>query len=169
MADALRPRFRYLVPYSPEKLVEKVKTQMTENNPNGFYGSVLKYHMVLDYPEKVRHFWSPQIDINIEVYKEQTLIRGLVGPRPNVWTIFMFFNSVAGFAGIVGLIIGTGQWSMETAPHAYWLLPISAIMFFVIYSLGKTGKKIAHDESVELHSFFVESLEDYTEVELDDL
>lgn len=169
MSDSVRPRFRYLVPYSQEQLVEFVKFEMKNNNPQGFTGSILKFHMTLDFPKKKRHFWSPQLDINLEVYQEQTLIRGLVGPQPNVWTIFMFFNSIAGFAAVVGIIIGTGQWSMGDAPHAYWTLPFSAILFFIIYSLGKAGKKIAHNESIKIHTFFLGCLKEYTEIDLSDL
>ena len=169
MSETLRPRFRYYVPYSQEVLEDQIKQGLKSNNPHQLGGSILKYHMVLDFPEKTRHFWSPQLDLNIEKYEEGTLIRGLIGPRPNVWTIFMFFNSVAGFFGVIGTIVGMGQWSMENPPYAFWLLPVSAILFGVVYYVGKTGKKIAHPESVQLHDFLVNNLTDYTELQLEDL
>jgi hypothetical protein len=169
MADSLRPRFRYYVPYSQTEVRDQFLAAFKKVQETGFTGSALKYHIVIDYHPNLRHFWSPQLDLNLETHKEGTLIRGLLGPRPNVWTIFMFFNSVAGFLGIIGVIIGTGQWSMEETPHAYWLMPISAIMFAIIYYLGKTGKKIAHDDSIKLHQFLISQLIDYTEIELEDL
>jgi hypothetical protein len=132
-------------------------------------GSALKYHITIDYTLKNRHFWSPHLDLNLEPYKEGTLIRGLIGPRPNVWTIFMFFNSVGVFLGVVGLIVGTGQWSMSNIPYAYWMLPLSGLILIIIYYLGKTGKRIAHEESVRLHSFFTGHLKDFKEVQLDEL
>ncbi len=168
MADTLRPRFRYHVPYTQEQVRDQF-TEIFKDKSKSFIGTALKYHIVIDYPENTRHFWSPQLDLNLEQYEEGTLIRGLLGPRPNVWTVFMFFNAVAGFAGIIGLIIGVGQWSMEDTPYAVWLIPFSIALFFAVYLVGKTGKKIAHDESVALHAFLIKNLKDYTELELEDL
>jgi hypothetical protein len=168
MSDSLRPRFRYYVPYSQETITNRFKTTFTDSTIP-FTGSTLKYHIVIDYPEKDRHFWSPQIDLNLEKYENGTLIRGLVGPRPNVWTVFMFFNAVGGFAGIIGVIVGIGQWSMEGPPLALWLIPFSALIFGIVYYLGLTGKKIAHDESIRIHEFLIKNLDDYTELSLEDL
>ncbi|MGB1003443.1 MAG: hypothetical protein ACPGVC_04390 [Salibacteraceae bacterium] len=169
MAEQLRPRFRYFVPLTQEEVKNQFLQAFKKVNKTGFTGSALKYHIVIDYHPKLRHFWSPQIDLNLEPFENGTLIRGLLGPRPNVWTIFMFFNSVAGFLGIIGVIVGTGQSSMENTPYAYWLIPISGIMFTVIYFIGKMGKQIAHEESVKLHQFLIDQLEDYNELELSDL
>lgn len=169
MSDTLRPRFRYFVPFSQEEVKDQFVEAFKKVKETGFTGSALKYHIVVDYHPNLRHFWSPQLDLNLEKYEEGTLIRGLLGPRPNVWTIFMFFNAVAGFLGIIGVIVGTGQWSMKDTPYAYWLTPISAIMFAAVYYIGKMGKKIAHDESVKLHQFLMTQLKDPTELELDDL
>jgi len=168
MAEHLRPRFRYYVPNSQDEICDLFKSTFKDQNC-AFTGTALKYHIVIDYPLSKRHFWSPQIDLNLEKYEDGTLIRGLLGPRPNVWTIFMFFNAVAGFAGIIGIIIGMGQWSMEDTPYAISLIPFSALLFGAVYYAGKTGKKIAHDESVELHEFLIHNLKDYTELELEDL
>ncbi|UTW65918.1 hypothetical protein KFE94_14845 [bacterium SCSIO 12643] len=168
MSDHLRPRFRYYVPTPPKELAEQFKA-IFKDPERKFIGTALKYHVVVDFPEKDRHFWSPQLDLNLEKYEKGTLIRGLIGPRPNVWTVFMFFNAIAGVLGIGGTIIGVGQWSMENPPLALWLLPISIIIFSVVYFAGKTGKKIAHPESVELHEFLIQNLRDYTELELDEL
>jgi hypothetical protein len=168
MSDHLRPRFRYYVPAPQEDVVNLFKTVLKDPKQQ-FIGTALKYHIVIDFPEKDRHFWSPQLDLNLEKYEDGTLIRGLLGPRPNVWTIFMFFNAIAGVLGIGGLIIGIGQWSMENPPLAFWLLPFSIIIFGSTYFAGKTGKNIAHLESVQLHQFLISNLVDYTELELDEL
>jgi hypothetical protein len=168
MADALRPRFRYYVPFTPIQVRDQF-TEIFNDKALPFTGTALKYHIVVDYPEVTRHYWSPQLDLNLEKYEKGTLIRGLLGPRPNVWTVFMFFNAIAGFAGILGLIIGFGQWSMENTPYAIWLIPFSVALFLAVYYVGKAGKKIAHDQSVELHAFLIQNLKDYTELELEDL
>ena len=168
MSDHLRPRFRYYVPTPQEEVAEQFNVILKDSNQK-FTGTALKYHIVIDFPEKDRHYWSPQLDLNLEKYESGTLIRGLLGPRPNVWTVFMFFNAIGGVLGIGGSIIGIGQWSMGNDPMAFWLLPFSAIMFGGVYFAGKTGKKIAHNESVELHQFLIQNLKDYTELELDEL
>ena len=168
MAESLRPRFRYYVPYSPDQLRVKFRALFEDQNVP-YTGTALKYHIVIDFLLADRKFWTPQLDLNLEVYEKGTLIRGLLGPRPNVWTVFMFFNAVAGFIGIIGVIVGLGQWGMEGPPMALWLLPISVIIFGIVYYLGITGKKIAHAQSVQLHSSLIQELKEYTELELEDL
>ena len=168
MSDKLRPRFRYYVPSSQVMVQNQFKKafKIPENN---FTGSALEYHISVDYSEKVRHFWTPQMDLNLEKYEDGTLIRGLIGPRANVWTVFMFFYAVAGVAGLAGIIIGTGQWSMGEDPLAFWLLPFSSIIFLAVYLIGRTGKKIAFSESVGLHDFLIENLDNPIELELTQL
>ena len=168
MAENLRPRFRYFVPSSQEEICDQFKGAF-KNEQNGFTGSALKYHIVIDYLEKDRHFWSPQLDLNLEKYEDGTLIRGLIGPRPNVWTIFMFFYAISGVSGLAGIIIGTGQWSMGDTPLAFWLIPFSVIIFLAVYLIGRTGKKIAYNESVDLHDFMIKNVKDPVELELTEL
>tara|TARA_R110002050_G_scaffold204327_1_gene339582 strand:+ start:69081 stop:69587 length:507 start_codon:yes stop_codon:yes gene_type:complete len=168
MAEVLRPRFRYYVPLSQEE-IRSTFNDCFKDPKVVFTGTTLNYHIVIDYPEEKRHFWSPQIDLNLEKYEDGTLIRGLIGPRPNVWTVFMFFNAIAGFLGIVGIIIGIGQWSMEGPPQALWLIPLSLVIFAIVYYSGLTGKKIAHEESIKLHQFLQTHLKDYTELEIDEI
>lgn len=168
MADHLRPRFRYYVASTPEQIRDHFKSQFM-NHQVLFTGSSLKYHIVVDYPETERHYWSPQIDLNLEEYEKGTLIRGLLGPRPAVWTVFMFFYAIAGIAGLTGVIIGAGQWSMKESPIALWLIPLSAIIFIAAYIVGKKGKNIAHNESVTLFNFFIENIENPIELEIDEL
>ena len=169
MPEKLRPRFRYFVTESQLEVQQKFSEALKNTSNSGFTGSALKYHIVIDYPQNKRHFWSPQLDLNLETYKEGTLIRGLLGPRPNVWTVFMFFYSISIFLGIVGFIIGIGQWSMENPPFAFWSLPISGLLFITVYYIGRVGKQIAHDESIALRNFLLSQLNSYSEIELSDL
>jgi hypothetical protein len=168
MSEKLRPRFRYYVPSSQDEICDQFKGVFKDEKIK-FTGSALSYHIVIDFLENDRHFWSPQLDLNLEKYEDGTLIRGLIGPRPNVWTVFMFFYAVAGVAGLAGIIIGTGQWSMGDSPLAFWLVPFSAAIFLAVYLIGKTGKKIAYDESVKLHEFLIKNVKTPVELELSDL
>ena len=168
MSEKLRPRFRYYVPSSQDEICDQFKG-IFKNEKIKFTGTALSYHIVIDFLETDRHFWSPQLDLNLEKYEEGTLIRGLIGPRPNVWTVFMFFYAVAGVAGLAGIIIGTGQWSMGESPWAFVLAPISAAIFLSVYLIGQAGKKIAYDESVRLHKFLIKNVDSPIELELSDL
>ncbi len=164
----LRPRFRYLVP-KPKDEVCKHLRQVLKNNPKGFTGHALDYHAVIDYPDDKRHYWSPQIDFSIDEHERGTLIRGLVGPRPAVWTVFAFFYGIALLAAIGGIIIGFGQWSMGESPVMLWLVPAAAILAGITWVIGMTGKKIAREETVEIHEFLIETLENPEEIELDEI
>lgn len=168
MSLPLRPRFKYHTQNTPQEIASTFKTSLKEAN-SIFTGSVLHYHIVIDFHTVYRKYWTPQMDLNLEDFKEGTLIRGMIGPRPNVWTKFMFFYGIAGLMMVSGIIIGTGQVSMGKSPLAFWFIPIGVLIFGGFYLLGQMGKKIAHEESVALHTFLMNHLENPQEITLDEL
>ncbi|MEZ4721962.1 MAG: hypothetical protein R2813_08820 [Flavobacteriales bacterium] len=117
-------------------------------------------HVVLTIPESKRHFWSPHMDVALEVDPDngQTLVRCLIGPMPTVWTMFMFFYGFFGFMGFVGLTLGLSQWTLQNSMWGFWLIPVSLIGMAIMWFISYEGKKLAHDEMWMLKHFVDEAL-----------
>jgi hypothetical protein len=95
----LRPRFNFKVNEINNVLLslfeDKGRTQ------SDFIVTRVDAHVFNKIPKQKQHFWSPQLHLEInEDYDEKktSMIYGLFGPNPTVWTMFMFFHFVvAGF------------------------------------------------------------------------
>lgn len=164
----LRPRFRYVTHESKVELYEKLRKVL--NDPNSkFGGHAFDYQATIDFKPEERRYWTPQIDFSIDEHPEGAIIRGLVGPRPAIWTSFMFIYTLLALLAIGGLVIGMGQWTMGHSPVAFWLIPVSGIVFLTFFFIAKAGKKIAHDQSVEIHEYLLSLLNNPKYISLDEL
>jgi hypothetical protein len=71
------------------------------------------------------HFWSTQLTLSFSEKEEKTVIRGLYGPNPTIWTIIALGYGATGVLGFFSLFFGLSLWSLDKDP---WVLWITAIM-----------------------------------------
>lgn len=154
----LRPRFKFEKNQNNEYLLglfDKAKKEQ-----DNFIVSRIDNHVFLKLPKNKQHFWSPQLHLEIdEIDENSCTIRGLFGPNPTVWTMFMFFHFI-----VAGLFIGFGVWAYTNwALKTSYALQISLIFFMVLiwialYVIGQMGKKAGMEEMHLLHGFMRDTL-----------
>ena len=160
----LRPRFNREHSSTPEQLLhlfEEAGKQSTN-----FILSRVDDHIFIRIPKSKQHFWSPQLHLEIyQIENQPTVIKGLYGPNPTVWTLFMFFHFVVGT-----LFIGASIWLYTSVrlgdayifPIAVLLLLV--IIWFVLYFAGRLGKQAGKKEMLQLQGYFYETLKKATVV-----
>lgn len=156
---AIRPRFEAELPMTQATIVQKIKKGFA--HPETLcVGLVTPGFANIKIPEKGRHYWSPQLSVMMEDLegKDGTLLRGLYGPAPAVWTMFVFFYALIGFALVVVAIIGFSRLSLDMPAPILWWLPILAIVLLSLYLVSFFGQKLGHDQMEQLHTFLEESL-----------
>ncbi|WP_417856230.1 GTP-binding protein [Xanthomarina gelatinilytica] len=154
----LRPRFKFEKNQNNEYLLglfDKAKKEQ-----DNFIVSRIDNHVFLKLPKNKQHFWSPQLHLEIdEIDENSSTIRGLFGPNPTVWTMFMFFHFI-----VAGLFIGFGVWAYTNwALKTSYALQISLMFFMVLiwialYVIGQMGKKAGMEEMHLLHGFMRDTL-----------
>ena len=88
----IRPRFKFTVPHRVEKVLAQLEVVKLESEGK-VMGTVVDHLLILDIPEAERHYWSPHMTFRVEADEDDpsfSVIRGLIGPRPAVWTMFVF-------------------------------------------------------------------------------
>tara|TARA_Y100000782_G_C10186664_1_gene267046 strand:- start:4680 stop:5189 length:510 start_codon:yes stop_codon:yes gene_type:complete len=154
----LRPRFRLVTPLSRVQLLDKLHAHLKHNN-RGFTGTIRDYHVVIKVPKDQVHYWSPQLDLSLSEHeKGGTLIRCLLGPKPTVWTKFMFFYAAFGLVAVFGLMIGMSQITLENTPWGMWAFGSSSLALIAIYFIAQAGKKMGHDQMHLLYDFLLDEL-----------
>ena len=154
----IRPRFSVKVPLSADEIKTRIKTRL-ERDGATCNGKMAMGHVVLDIPEKDLHFWSPQMSFDIvDAEDGSSELKGLIGPKPHVWTLFMFFYFIIGTAGMFISIYGLSKWQLGNFHSAVFGFPIALVIMSTAYFIGKSAEKIGHDQIDTLKDFLRSAL-----------
>ncbi|MEM6299721.1 MAG: hypothetical protein AAF740_13615 [Bacteroidota bacterium] len=156
----VRPRFRRSFQVSPEVLQNHLHKCIEQDN--GFSkGQCAENYVVINIAEKERHFWSPQLSLELEAEENGTLVRGLYGPSPSVWTFFLFgYATTSVIALFLGIITFATMSLGKPMPFYAWGLPLTALVGLGIYLIGQFGQKVGAEQMYQLHHFFEDSVQD---------
>lgn len=147
----IRPRFRKQSNESIEILLLQLQS-LLDTNLDSIEGSIVHHHATIKIPQEQLHFWSPQLALSFEAVGEKSVIRGLYGPNPNVWLMFMFLYFFMGFVALVLLIIGISRLNLGLTAYILWAVPFVLGGIFVLWIAGKAGRKIGHDQMYQIHN-----------------
>jgi hypothetical protein len=160
-SSTFRPYFRIETTLPPDEAQYALIAALKERNPYRFQSAIVKKHIVLSMHKSIRRFWSPQLDISISKddggETEYTLIRCLLGPASQVWTLFMFFYGFAGFALLVGLMIASTQYTLNYEMWGLYIALFGVVLGAAMFITAQVGKGIARAEML-LMKEFVESV-----------
>lgn len=153
----VRPRFKIRVPYTPGQVAEKFQSAL-EKETASCCGRVYATSARLYLPYEDQHYWSPQLSMTFEEDEEETVLRGLYGPRPTVWTMFVFFYALIGLGVLIVGMIGLSYISLGKPGTILWWVPVMAGVFLTLYLVAYFGQKLGRKQMVTLHRFAEESL-----------
>jgi len=154
----VRPRFQLEVPLSQEETLQRIRNAL-DKKMLSIRGLVVDHHVTLKIPPEDQHFWSPQLDLEVEEREEGSLIRGLFGPKPSVWLMFVFFYSLLGFIAVIVSVIGFSQMNLGLSAGILWLLPVMAFLVIMVYLSARAGQKLGEGEMLLLNDFLRQALE----------
>jgi hypothetical protein len=149
----IRPRFRMTVALSPEAI--KSRFQETINTDAApCIAAFMPAHIILRIPPQEQHFWSPNLELSLQETESGTIIRGLYGPNPQVWTMFTIAYGAMATLSMFISIIGFSQLSLGMEAPVLWVLPVLGSIALLLYILSQTGQKLGAEQTFVLHHFF---------------
>ena len=154
----IRPRFKEEVLLTQQEIKEKIKLQLAEN-PDQWLGKIVDNHVILRIPPEQQHYWSPQLTLELEEHGKSTIIRGLFGPKPGVWTMFVFFYSAIGFLTLMGLIFGLSQMMLNMNAYGLWAVPVGLFIMIGLFAMSKIGQRLGHDQMHLLNKLLFDSFD----------
>jgi hypothetical protein len=89
----------------------------------------------------------------IEEEGDTLILDGLYGPRPNVWTMFVFFYFVIALATVIVLIVGFSNLSLGDSGMVLWLVPFLILTFCSLYLVAYLGQRLSRNQIKKLHDF----------------
>lgn len=155
----LRPKFVIDLNEDAAVIVEKFNQNLMQGNDR-FPSKLVDGHIIIDVPKNVDHFWSPQLNIEIEPVREgKCLVKGFFGPKPQVWTLFVFVHSTVGIAFLVFAVMLYVKWSLGEGMILPLMMTIFLPLFWVLlYFLGRIGRSSGHGQMDDLHDLMTNIL-----------
>ncbi|KAA3614576.1 MAG: hypothetical protein DWQ05_14865 [Calditrichaeota bacterium] len=155
----VRPRFKKIVSMTVQEVFSRIQSQL-EGEGARCTGTILSKFAILRIPPKDQHFWSPELTIEAEESENGTLIRGLFGPKPPVWTFFASLYFLVTFIGVAGGFYGLIQLNLGMDPVALWAVPVSLILLSGAYATAFTGQKLSFEQMELMRAFLEQSLQE---------
>ncbi|MBS7334433.1 MAG: hypothetical protein KIG88_12660 [Weeksellaceae bacterium] len=150
-----RPRFKVYTKASKTELINTIKNQLAIHNKEiGGYANQ-EFAMVRLRREKEK-YWAPQLQIRWEIDEEHhnvTVVRGVIGPRPSIWTMFMFLY---GLSGALFITLGTysiSEYYVTGSSNWIWVIPSAILLALGTYVASKIGQHISKDHLAEIYKF----------------
>ncbi|MGC1515283.1 MAG: GTP-binding protein [Maribacter sp.] len=153
---ALRPRFQLELSRSKEAVLD-----ILENSGQyPFLVQRMDEHIYIKFHREHQHFWSPQLHLEIEELNTfNTKIYGVYGPNPTLWTFFMFLHFGV---GTVFMLLGIWAYSNSALNKPYGIhlggMGFLIVVWFVLYALGRAGKRKGKPQMQQLNSFVTKAL-----------
>ena len=158
----MRPRFRLPVPMSPDQVIERVE-QRLKHPDCPCRGAVAGSHQVIELNvlDRERNFWSPSLSVTVAGTTDETgsVVHGLVGPNPNLWTLFamayMGLLTLLMFVGIFGVV----QWGLGLYPWGLLGAPVLIAVMGLMHVSSRIGQRLAAPQTAMLRHFLEEALD----------
>ncbi len=151
----IRPRFEVKSPLSQQEVLSRFDEAL--KRPEAYFrGYIVDWHVVLKIPSEDDHFWSPQLSMDVVEKEDGAMLYALIGPKPSVWLLFVFFYFFLGFILTIIAIIGFSRWNLGLSSGILWLLPILGTVWVLVYISANFGKKLGRDQMEKLVLFVQE-------------
>ncbi|MFT5130005.1 MAG: hypothetical protein ACI8W8_003634 [Rhodothermales bacterium] len=128
-------------------------TRRIREAPTDYNVTVANQYILVKIPESRRHYWSPQLQIEIEEHESGTRLTELITPMPSVWTLFAMSYIAVLVLGVFGSIVGLAQLQLDQDAPWLWSLPAAALLIACIYGAAKIGQRIGRAQVEELTAF----------------
>ncbi|MFZ1809015.1 MAG: hypothetical protein WAU36_17415 [Cyclobacteriaceae bacterium] len=153
----VRPRFKIETSYTSEQLLNSLKHALDKDDAT-CTGQVHAQYATIYIPHKDQHYWSPQLSLSVEETESGSILRGLYGPRPVVWTMFIFFYSLIGVAILFIGVMGLSYWSLGKSTSMMWFIPVLVAIFLTLWLVAHFGQKLGHKQMEILQRFIEQAI-----------
>lgn len=153
----IRPRFTLSSSLTPDQIFLHLKEKVqAENSP--VIGKISPEYALFRVPVKSKNFWNPELQVSTEIKESLTIVKGLIGPKPKVWTSFVFGYGMAIMLSIFGGMYGYSQYALGNPAPWLWSFPVAFILAILVFITAKIGQFLAQDQMRTLRNFLDEAI-----------
>lgn len=155
----LRPRFEFFTNQSIEEIKKNLDVLKISHEPE-YKIKMTGNYVHLGIGILNREYWSPNLQLELESYEDsRTHVRGVFGPDPVLWTLFMFLHFViAGIFLIFGVIVYS-KWNLGNSfKFDLVVMLIMTNFWFLLYFVARLNRKKGIPQTEELKKLLVKAI-----------
>lgn len=155
----IRPRFETVIPMPPEAVTLALQAGLSDPHCP-VRGRVIHAFVTLTLPDKDRAIWSPQLTLSYGPEPDGgTRLRGVYGPAPGLWTLFMFLYTVLLTTSGILLVYGLVLRQLQLDAGVLWLVPVLLALFAGLWVAASVGQRLSRHQMATLQSFVRQCLD----------
>ncbi len=142
----VRPRFHFTLPDPDGAAIRRLQDAVRAVDDE-LVARTLGDHVDITVAPARRHRWSPCIHLEFQPNGETTVVDGLVGPHPNVWTMFAFTNLSLAVVASFGLVLALSQVTLGWTAWGLWITVACVILMGGMYVVSQVGRRLAEPQT----------------------
>lgn len=147
----LRPRCRISSTEEPQEILNRIEEALKQNPQ--FEGQVVQEHAFIRIPKNDQHYWSPELHVWARKQDDETIVYGVMGPKPKIWTMFMFFYTAVLTSAFFGSSYGVIEWMLGMEAPFLWSIPLGILGIALVYGSAQYGQYKGKAQMVEFRKF----------------
>jgi len=147
-----RPLVSVEVPEPPDVVLERFRAELAEPAAP-CSGHVGRAELSLRIADPNLHTWSPWLSLEVRPHEDGTLLRGRMGPQPELWTMFVFVYSAEVALGLGGAMYGFGQMMVGETPSGLWAAALALVGLGLSCAVDLTGRRVGRQQMAVLRDF----------------
>ncbi len=154
----LRPRCRIVTKNPPTLVLQQIKDKLKDRSLD-LQGQVVQEHAFIRIPEDKQHYWSPELHVWAREQDDETIVYGVMGPKPKIWTMFMFFYTGVLTLTFFGSSYGIIQLMLGIKADFLWSIPFGLLAIAIVFAAAKYGQYKGKEQTELLKGFLEETVE----------
>lgn len=148
----LRPRIRIITQLSQAEILDRIGKRL-KSSDSALEGQVVQEHAFIRIPENRQHYWSPELHVWAREEDNETIVYGVMGPKPKIWTMFMFFYTGVITSAFFGSSYGIIQLMLGMEAPFLWSIPLGLLGIALVFGAARYGQYRGGEQMVELQDF----------------
>ncbi len=136
----LRPRFEYVAPIALDEASRRLRA-VVGSSDLPCRVDVFRGHAVFHVNAVDEHLWSPFLSVDVNWHPNGTVVRGIYGPKPSIWSLFVAAYAICIFLALFAAAFGFSQWMLDQTPSALVVVGSSVLCIAVTYGLALYGQR----------------------------
>ena len=153
----LRPRFKLDLAGTVDDEIARVETAVADP-ASRCVSRTLGNHVDITVVPEDRHFWSPCVHLDFRDSGDGVAVHGLIGPHPNVWTMFAFAYITIASATAFAVMLGLTQLWLDEHAWGLWIVPAGAVLCIAMYAFSQIGQRLAAEQTKLLSELVARAL-----------
>lgn len=140
-----RPRVAYTVPQAPQEVFDRFQSAL-DDPACPCAGHVGRQEVTLHIELGTRKPWSPYLLLAVDEEEGHTVVRGVMGPQPNLWTAFVFVYAAHLVVFVSGSVYGFVQLTLGDSPTGLTFAGLALLGLALSCGLDLTGRRLGRQQ-----------------------